>query len=171
MRMKNKYWIVASMFGLLVSCGGDDSYTISDLALVGEDACEMAQDFELGTMNITIDGSNVTLDYLDEDGDLTELSASTDSYVETDNTIVLEGGLEDSTTEPPCIAELQDTFTINLTDELGRLDTNDTLDVEWVHTETDISDGACNDTDPDLWFVPLPCTSTLTFTLTKGSIL
>ena len=48
-------------------------------------------------------------------------------------------------------------------DPTSSLPDNDTLSVEWDHTEEDVSDGACD----GIWFVPLPCDTFEDFTLEK----
>ena len=145
----------------LWSCGSEDvtTWTVSNLTPIGENECDLGN--FTGQYEITIDGNTLSFEVLEGDG----FSASTDSFQEQDNEVVVIGETLDDR-DPPCIAKLSNVYTITVEDESLRLENNETLQVTWEHSEDDISDNT-EECQGDWFFVPLPCTSSFTFTLTQ----
>jgi len=139
---------------------GPITWTGSTLTIVGDECDFFAADEPLN-VDITIEGSTVTMVDTDPQSALT---ASTDDYSPTDDSVLLTGKVinEDY---PPCKASLEDAFTLELDDPDLSLDENQTLQVTWNHVEVDESDtpGDC----AGEWFVDLPCSGEATFTFTK----
>jgi hypothetical protein len=148
---------------LLAACGGQGTttWTVSNVIAVS-DTCEFHDPANplAGEFDITIEDSTVTIEHKELD-----VSATMSDYLETDDTFILNGESE-NTEFSPCTVKLAEKFTLALTETTKRIDTNDTLNVTWDHTETDESatDGDCT----GVWFVPLPCESQITFTLTQN---
>jgi hypothetical protein len=140
---------------------GPLTWTTSDITVVG-DECEFLLNPEEDVpaeFEITIVGSTVIMD---EPG--TSLEASTDNYSPELDEVLLTG-LTTNDEFPPCVVELDDAFELVLDDPDLSLDENTTVQVTWNHVESDVSDnpGDCEGE----WFVPLPCVTEATFTLTQ----
>ena len=164
--MKKTIFLASLASMLMLACSDNDSttWTISNVVYSG-DNCQLEdpeEPFE-GTMSITIDGSNVTLAH-------TELTieGSTSDFSEQDDDVTLTNKFEEPVETTDCIVEQADTFVVSATDGDLRLENNDALTVVWSHTETDVSNTANTCNDGDHWFVSLPCTSQVTFDLTKA---
>jgi len=140
--------------------GGTGGWTGSTLTIVGDECDFFAADEPLN-VDITIEGSTVTM--VDTDPQST-LTASTDDYSPTDDSVLLTGKVVNDKF-PPCKVSLEDAFTLELDDPDLSLDENQTLQVTWNHVEVDESDtpGDC----VGEWFVDLPCSGEATFTFTK----
>ena len=166
-----KGWILVCVLALgmgLVGCSDDEGgaggagggvaptfteWGITDVNIVQDD-CDFGP--LSGDVEIATDGTNATMIV---DG---VLEVSTDDYSPELTTVVMTGQV-DNNEEPPCVARLLDEFTLRVDDPTLSLPDNDTLSVEWDHTEEDVSDGACD----GIWFVPLPCDTFEDFTLEK----
>ena len=164
--MKKTYISMLASAALLVGCGGSadtTTWTVSNLNVVS-DGCELNDPMDplAGLFDITIDGSTVTFAHT-----TLEIEGTSTTFSEQDNEVIATNSREDSTSAAPCTAKLDDAFTISVTDEDRRLENNSELQVSWNHQESDVSStpGACGG---NVWFVDLPCTSVLTFTLTKN---
>ncbi|MGB5810376.1 MAG: hypothetical protein WBG86_07600 [Polyangiales bacterium] len=169
--MKTLVTLMAAL-GIVASGCGDDiatdepigpiTYTISDL-LVLSDECEIHDPDEpfTGAFEVIIDGNIATMEHT-----TLVLDAVTFDYSPEDETVIMTG--DSSTSEfDPCRVDFLEAFTLVLDDPNQSLDENETIDATWDHTETDASDVA--DACDGVWFVPLPCTSRATFTLTQTS--
>lgn len=129
-------------------------WAISNVTVI-EDDCDFGE--LAGTFVIDTAGSDATM-MLEE----FELDASTDEY-SPELTQVSMAGSATNEEFPPCVALLDDEFTLILDDPSASLPDNNTMQVEWDHAETDGSDGACE----GIWFAPLPCAVAQDFTLTR----
>jgi hypothetical protein len=138
---------------------GPLTWTTPGMTIVG-DECDFFLD-EPMEFEMTIQGSNVVMEDADPQSDLV---VSTDSYSPEQDEVLLNG-LAMNTTYPPCVVELDDAMRLLLDDPDLSLDLNDTVQVTWDHVEADISDtvGDCEGE----WFVSLPCSGEVTFTLTQ----
>lgn len=150
---------------LLIGCGSSGektTWTVSNVNALS-DTCDLhdPSDPLSGTFDITIDGKNVTFAHTN-----LEIEGTSSTFSEQDNEVVATNTREDFSTVPPCTARLDDSFTIMVADEDRRLENNSELQVRWNHAESDVSNniGDC----AGQWFVDLPCSSVITFTLTKN---
>jgi len=183
--MNKAFLMFALAAGLAVGCGDTDStgtggaggtggvggtggtggtigpltWTTPGLTVVGDD-CEFFAD-EAAEYEMTIEGSTVTL--VNTDPEVTFVLTA-DDYSPTQDEVRVTGVVENDTFLP-CVVELGDAFRLELDDPDVSLDQNDTVQVTWDHSETDVSDmvGDC----AGEWFVPLPCAGQATFTLTQ----
>jgi hypothetical protein len=138
---------------------GPLTWTTPGQTIVGDD-CDFFADEALA-FEITIDGSTVIMQDADPES---SLEASTDNYSPEQNEVLLTGTTTNDNF-PPCIVELEDAFRLLLDDPDVSLADNDTVQVTWDHTEADVSIVA-GDCEGE-WFVPLPCSGEVTFTLTQ----
>jgi hypothetical protein len=138
---------------------GPLTWSAPGLTIVGDD-CEFFVDEPI-VFEMTIQGSNVVMEDADPQSDL---AVSTDSYSPEQDEVLLTG-FATNDNFPPCVAGLDDAFQLMLDDPDLSLDENDTVQVTWDHVETDESDviGDCEGE----WFIPLPCSGEVTFTLTQ----
>lgn len=186
--MNRTILILASLIVFAVGCGedifdttepiGPITYTPSNQMEQGEDECDFFNPGQPdGTFEIFIDGSDASLTHIFEvntqDGTETIVRTSTTSnYDPTDDTVIFTTS-RTNTEFPPCEVEITETYTVDLTNTEVSLDQNNTLEATLNHTETELSTDVCypNPNDPadqaNLWFVPLPCTSLVDFTLTR----
>ncbi|MDH3729420.1 MAG: hypothetical protein OER77_17965 [Myxococcales bacterium] len=173
--MKRIFLVCVLVAGLGVGCGedvfggtGGTGGTIGPLTwdvsgyTVVSDACESASPMPaLEAFDITIDGSTASLESVE-----LVLGGVTMTYDPTDSTVVFTDSFTDGPADvPACTVDVTDTFTVSLDDPSVSLDENTTVEVTWDHAESDGSAmaGACMGN----WFVPLPCDSQSTFTLTQ----
>lgn len=186
--MNRTILILASLVVFAVGCGedilnttepiGPITYTPSNQMEQGEDECDFFNPGQPdGTFEIFIDGSDASLTHIFEvdtqDGTETIVRTSTTSnYDPTDDSVTFTTS-RTNTEFPPCEVEITETYTVDLTNTEVSLDQNNTLEATLDHSETELSSDVCypNPDDPmdptNLWFVPLPCTSLVEFTLTR----
>ena len=156
--------------------GGSDvigplTWTVSGYTVV-DDGCEAVSPTEpLTAFELVIAGSGAVLESLDLEVPSTgePLGGIADPYSPDQDVVVFEASFEDGLeSEPDCVVDVMDTFTVELDDPSVSLDQNDTVQVTWDHDEAESPDsafeGAC---DLPVWFVQLPCASQATFTLTQ----
>lgn len=156
--------------------GGSDvigplTWTVSAYTVV-DDACEAVSPTEpLEAFELVIAGSGAVLESLDlvVPGTGAPLGGIADPYSPEQDIVVFEASFEDGpATDPDCVVDAMDTFTVALDNPTVSLDQNETVQVTWDHEETEspdsASEGAC---DLPVWFVQLPCESQATFTLTQ----
>lgn len=162
MKKTLSFALIAS--ALMMACSNNDAttWTVSNLQVVGTDECEINDPADplSGNFNITIDGNTFTMAH----AELT-IEASGDRSSDQADDVTLTNSTENSD-YADCTAKLEDTFVVSATDGDLRIENNDTLTVVWNHTETDVSNTA--DACAGDWFVDLPCSSQLTFDLTKA---
>lgn len=183
--MKRIFLVCVLVAGLGVGCGEDvlggtggsggtgiitTTWNVSNYA-VDTDDCESASPTEpLVAFDITIDGSTATLESLDlmVPGTGEPLGGVTMTYDPADGTVVFTASFMDSAVEfPDCVVDATDTFTVSLDDPTMSLDQNTTVEVTWVHDESESDDSAMPGACDNNWFVTLPCTSQSMFTLTQ----
>lgn len=148
-----------------VSCGSDGNVTrwqVSGVNTVGEDQCDFLSSndtFSGSTFVITIDDNVVTMEHED-----LELRFVSDAFSDQDNIVNLDGESDTPVSGTSCVVHYDENVILTVGDENRRLENNSSLTVGWTHTE---SESSAQDTCDGQWFVDLPCTSTLAFTLTK----
>ena len=150
---------------------GPLTWTVSNYTVV-DDGCEAVSPTEpLNAFELVIAGSGAVLESLDLEVPSTgePLGGIADPYSPDQDVVVFEASFQDGlATEPDCVVDVMDTFTVELDDPSVSLDQNDTVQVTWDHDEAEspdsASEGAC---DLPVWFVQLPCASQATFTLTQ----
>lgn len=182
--MKKIILTIALVASVAIGCDttdttGPKSYTSNDLAVVGEDTCELFVAEEPLEAVITVVGSTVTMvinpvAFPDQTAEVT-----TDNYDPMQNEVTLTGFTVNDSNDP-CVVELDDAFTLTLDDPDLSLEEQTTISVTWDHAEMDISsawDDACSlDENGDplvdeednpiiLWLVELPCAGEATLTL------
>lgn len=157
--------------------GGSDvigplTWNVSTYTVVN-DECEAVSPTEpLIAFELVIAGSGAVLESLDLTVPSTgePLGGIADPYGPEQDVVVFEASFQDGpATDPDCVVDVMDTFTVELDDPSVSLDQNDTVQVTWDHDEMESTDsafeGACS---PDVWFgIQLPCSSRATFTLTQ----
>ena len=162
--------------GGMGGAGGSDvigplTWDVSAYAVV-DDGCEAVSPTEpLEAFELVIAGTGAVLESLDlvNPGNGEPLGGIADPYGPEQDTVIFEASFQDGPeTEPDCVVDVMDTFTVELDDPSVSLDLNDTVQVTWDHQEMESLDsafeGAC---DLPVWFVQLPCASQATFTLTQ----
>lgn len=137
---------------------GPLAWVASDITIVGTDSCEFFSETEALTFDMNIDGSTLTLQLRD-----TSLVLSTDTYMETDDQVLVTDSTEDSQFDP-CIVMLDNAMQLGLDDPSTSIDQNATLSVTWDHVEDEVSMNECM----GVWFVDLPCAGEVTLTLTQS---
>ena len=146
---------------------GPIEWTASSVTVVGTDECEFFMNpdtgddfFEGETFIMEIDGSTVTLQLAG-----TDLIVGTDTYQVGDNPVILSSTATSSVDD--CEVEIMEELTIEMADPEAGLEGNQVVSVEpWFHDEFELSNDVCNG-PPLVWFVPLPCLSEATLTLSQ----
>lgn len=169
--MKSVFLTIALGAALMMGCESTDTgntggnggigplaWVASNISIVGTDSCEFFSETEALTFDMFIEESSLSLQLQD-----TTLVLSTDTYMETDDEVLVTDSTENSEFDP-CIVMLDNAMQLGLDDPTTSIDQNTTLTVTWDHTEDEVSMNECM----GVWFVDLPCAGEATLTLTQS---